>query len=53
MRTDARCVLAVVGVAAAVVVAPAGVSLAAANQPQGLAIASVLPTNGQIGRAHV
>ena len=53
MRTDARCVLAVVGVAAAVVVAPAGVSLAAANQPQGLAIASVLPTNGQVvGVAH-
>jgi lipoprotein-anchoring transpeptidase ErfK/SrfK len=53
MRTGVRCVLAVIGVAASVVVTPAGVSLAAANQSHGFAIASVLPARGEVvGVAH-
>jgi lipoprotein-anchoring transpeptidase ErfK/SrfK len=48
MRAVGRCVLAVIGVAATVVVAPAGVSRASVSEPHGLAIASVLPTRGQV-----
>ena len=53
MRAVVRCVLAVIGIAATVVVGPANVSQAAANQSYGLAIASVLPTRGEVvGVAH-
>ena len=53
MRTGVRCVLAVIGAAASVVVTPADVSLAASNQSHGFAIASVLPTRGEVvGVAH-
>jgi lipoprotein-anchoring transpeptidase ErfK/SrfK len=53
MRAVVRCVLAVIGIAATVVVGPAGVSLAAVNQSQNFAIASVLPTRGEVvGVAH-
>ena len=53
MRTDVRCVLAVVGVAASVVAAPPCVSLAAANRSHEFAIASVLPARGEVvGVAH-
>jgi lipoprotein-anchoring transpeptidase ErfK/SrfK len=53
MRAGARCVLAVIGIAATLVVGPAGVSRAAMNQSYRLAIASVLPTRGQVvGVAH-
>ncbi|MEB4208413.1 L,D-transpeptidase [Mycobacterium sp. 94-17] len=53
MRTGVRCVLAVIGAAASVVVTPADVSLAAARQPHGFAIASVLPARDEVvGVAH-
>ncbi len=53
MRTGVRCVLAVLGAAATVVVTPAGVSLATSNQPHGFAIASILPARGEVvGVAH-
>lgn len=53
MRTGVRCVLAVIGVAANVVVAPAGVSVAAASESHGFAIASVLPARDEVvGVAH-
>ena len=53
MRTGVRCVLAVFGAAASVVVTPADVSLAASSQPHGFAIASILPTRDEVvGVAH-
>jgi lipoprotein-anchoring transpeptidase ErfK/SrfK len=53
MRTGVRCVLAVIGTAASVVVTPAGVSLAAANESHGFAIASIFPGRDEVvGVAH-
>ena len=53
MRTGVRCVLAVIGAAASVVVTPAGVSLAASSQSHGIAIASILPARDEVvGVAH-
>ncbi|WP_231999600.1 Ig-like domain-containing protein, partial [Mycobacterium sp. 1245852.3] len=53
MRTGVRCVLAVIGTAASVVVTPAGVSLAAANESHGFAIASISPGRDEVvGVAH-
>lgn len=53
MRTGVRCVLAVIGAAASVVVTPAEVSLAASNQSHGFAIASILPARDEVvGVAH-
>jgi lipoprotein-anchoring transpeptidase ErfK/SrfK len=48
MRTGVRCVLAVIGAAASVVVTPAGMSLAAANQSHGFAIASISPKRDEV-----
>lgn len=53
MRTGVRCVLAVLGAAASVVVTPADVSLAASNPSHGFAIASILPARDEVvGVAH-
>ena len=53
MRTGVRCVLAVFGAAASVVVTPADVSLAASNQSHGFTIASILPARDEVvGVAH-
>jgi lipoprotein-anchoring transpeptidase ErfK/SrfK len=53
MRAVARCVVALIGVAASVVAVPAGSSLAAVNRSYGFAVASVLPSPGDVvGVAH-
>ena len=55
MRTVARCVLAMITIAASLLVGPAGVSHATASQTRslGFSIASVLPTSGAVvGVAH-
>ncbi|KLO26887.1 hypothetical protein ABH37_17340 [Mycobacterium haemophilum] len=53
MRAIVRCVLVVIGIAAAVVAGPVGVGLAAVNQSHGFAISSVLPAqNAVVGVAH-
>ena len=53
MRAVVRCVLAIAGIVATVLVGPAGLGQAASNRPGGLAIASVLPKPGDVvGVAH-